>query len=50
MRKVFYSAVITFTMIFSIRIVTITTPLNFYEQFALVGLFIDYTLARSKEL
>lgn len=50
MKKLIYSVAITWLMVFSVRIVSITTPLNIFEQIGLVSIFIDYTLMRSKEL
>lgn len=50
MKKIIYSVAITWLMVFSVRLVAISTPLNFYEKFGLVSIFIDYTLSRSKEL
>lgn len=50
MKKVIYGVAISWIMIFSIRMVAIASPLNIYEQIGLVGIFIDYTLSKSKEL
>ena len=50
MLKLIYSVAIGWLMIFSVRIYTIPTPLSIYEQIGLIGIFIDYTLARGNKL
>lgn len=50
MKKAAAAFTITFAMIFSLRVVAIATPLNIYEQFAFVGMMIDFTLQKSREL
>lgn len=48
--KILVAVSITFALVFSLRVVVIPTPLNPAEQIGLIGLMIDYTMRRSKEL
>jgi hypothetical protein len=48
--KLIYSVAITWLLVFSVRLVAINTPLIIYEKIGLVGIFIDYTLFRSRKL
>ena len=41
---------IMFTILLSVRVVMIPTPLNIAEQIGLIGMMFDYTLRRSKTL
>lgn len=50
MKKLLYSITITWTMVFSVRLVAIATPINIVEKIALIGMFMDYTISKSKEL
>lgn len=50
MKKLIYSIAITWLMLFSVRVFAIATPLNLVEKIGLIGIFMDYTIGRSKEL
>ena len=50
MRKIIAAVAITWAIVFSVRIVTIATPLNILEQIALIGTMFEYTLFKSRRL
>lgn len=49
-KKILASISITWVMLFSLRVVTIPTPVSLPEQFALVMVLIEYSFYKTKQL
>jgi hypothetical protein len=48
-KKIITSVTITYAMLFSMRIVTIATPLNIAEQVSIIAMLIEYTVMKSNK-